>query len=205
MANGPQVRLIRNPWSEILPDGVVLQILQTAASLAEEKMDEWGDRDELREGNDSFGAVLLDPTNRRGADSLSSRVLAIIMIGPKAADYVPNGAAKADAHDRHGVRNGALVDELSHCLGDDDFAWGTSAEYKRMIAGGSGLKPEQDGELADLILQHVVDEVRERRDQWIEEARRPEDAKQGWYNQANDPAPEYKGVLNLPYTTPDAD
>jgi len=195
MSVAPVVKLYRNPWREILLDGVVLQILQTAAIEADEKLQKMIARGEVEDGRDSFGAVLLDPTRPRWANTFEDRLFASIELGPNGTKYLPNGAAKADAHDRHGVPNGVLVMNASHCLSDGDFAWGDSAEYNFAIGGGSGLSVEQDGEMVEMILEAVMDAVRDRRDAWLEEQRRA--GSHGWYNPDDMPGAEYVSILAM--------
>lgn len=196
----PIVKLCRNPWSDTLSDGVLLMFLQTAAMEAAQKLAEMIESGEVEDGRDSLGVILLDPTRPRSAIRFLDRVLATIQIGPNARKYLPNAAAKADAHDRHGVSNGELVAEASHCLGNEDFAWGNSAEYDYAIGGVSGLAVEQDEAMALLIFKGVIDRVRNERDRWLEHQRR--EGNHRWYNQVDAPGAEYLAVLELPSISP---
>ncbi|HEV2354450.1 MAG TPA: hypothetical protein VGR89_09415, partial [Puia sp.] len=177
-----------------LSTGVVLQLLTTAAVDAQEELARMIAADKVEDGRDSFATVLLDPTRPRWQTTLDERLFALIGFGPNWQRYVPNGAAKADAHDRHGVPTGLLVAERSFCLGDDDFAYGTSAEYFGAIGGGSGLSPEQDGEMTLRILKSVMDSVRSRRDGWIGDLRGP-DGTHRWWNPEDRAGSEYVQVL----------
>jgi hypothetical protein len=122
--------------------------------------------------------------------------MAIILLGPSAMGFLPNGAAKADAHDRHGVDNGELVEHASHCLGNGEFAYGASAEYKRAIGGGSGLSVQQDRDMVYGMLVDTIDQVQLMRDQFIAEQRRVNGSHR-WYTRTNLPAEEYDAVLAL--------
>lgn len=200
-----EIRLYRNPWSQTLANGVLLQILQTAAVNLGEKLQGLAPNGQTSEV--SFGVVVMDPTENRGAREPKDYVLAAVLFGPKGESLLPNALAKADAHDRHGIPNGTLVDLASFCLGDNDFAWGYSAEYTIddpdedrvgllvAIAAGSGLSAEQDREMAYMFLVEVMDQVRDRRDAWIAEQRSK--GSQGWYNTANQPGPDYAAILDL--------
>ncbi len=201
MSMAPIVRLCHNPWPRIVPDGVLLQYLQTAAVNAQEQMREWEAAGEMEEGRDSFAAVLLDPTRRRWARTISDRVMAIILIGPNAEKYVPNGASKADGHDRHNRNMGELVEDLNHLLADGEFGWGNSAEYLGAIGGGSGLKVKQDGELVEGMLIEVIDSVNSNRRTWLDEQRRLK-GNHRWFDPDDEPGAEYTAVLDLPYVTP---
>jgi hypothetical protein len=211
--DAPEVRLYHNPWSQILDDGVVLQTLQTAAVGAAETLTQMIGRGEVEDDRDSYAAVLVDPTNQRSRQNEATDVIfAAILIGPNALKYLPNAVAKADAHDRHCVPNGLLVEQASYCLGDGDFAYGNSAAWppyvsdeeegltELAIAGGSGLSVEQDGEMAFMLLDDVMPRIRMLRDTWIAEQRSA--GSHGWYNRQNEPGEQYMAILEKPYTSP---
>jgi hypothetical protein len=195
MRHAPVVKLYRNPWSATLGDGVVLQILQTAATNAYGRLQNMIVNDEVESGRDSFGMVLLDPTRPRSAVTFADRVFAVIELGPNGASYVPNGAAKADAHDRHGKPNGLLVEEFSFALGDGDFAWGHSASYGPAIGGGSGLSQEQDRNMTYDTLKEVMSRVHVQRSKFLAEQRRGGQS-HGWYNPGNEPGADYAAILD---------
>jgi len=207
-----EIRLYYNPYSQTLSRGVLLQILETAANnLADElqRMIDTGDTEK-----ESFAVILADPTETREVQQPTDLALAAVLLGPEAEDLMPNALAKIDAASRHGVPNGALVDQASHCLGDDDFAWGHSAHllievegvniagetgdytFQVALAAGSGLSAEQDHDMAKMILTEVMGQIRDRRDSWIAEQRR-EHGRWGWYNQQNQPPEKYRAILDL--------
>lgn len=196
MRLAPVVKLYRNPWSATLEDGVVLQILMTAALSADDQLRGMQQEGDVEPDKDSFGVVLLDPTRPRTATTFAERVLATIELGPHGAHFLPNAAAKADAHDRHGQSNDDLVYEAIHCLGNDDFAWGRSAEYALAIGGGSGLSEEQDHELTLQILEEVMDEVGSRRGAWLKQ-QRMDGGSQSWLNRDNLPGRQYQDILSM--------
>jgi hypothetical protein len=190
-----RVFLTHNPWPELVPDKVLLMLLETAACKASDQWEEWRASGELGEDRDSFAAVLFDPTRPRWAKTVSDLVYAIILFGPDAERLIKNGACKADGHDRHGINMGDLVQDFSHCLSDGMFAWGYSAEYKRAIGGGSGFSDKQDRELVLVILKSVVDAVIRMRDGFIAEQR--SDGSWSWYSADNEPDSEYAQVTEL--------
>jgi hypothetical protein len=171
-------------------------ILENAACTASDLWEKWQRLGEVEEGRDSFAAVLLDPTRPRWAKDISDRIFAIIVFGPNGDRYIPNAASKADAHDRHGINMGKLVEEFSYCLADGEFAYGESAEYERAIVGGSGLSPQQDGELVENILANVVASVVALRERFVNE-RRDEHGNWRWFSPDDRPDPEYVGVTDL--------
>jgi len=133
-----------NPWSATLNDGVVLQLLNTAAIHGEEQIQRWIESGEA-DGDAIFAQAFLDPTNQRDQLTIEDRIFAVVLYGdPVAAfDCFANAAAKADATDRHKRPNGVLVRDANFCLGDADFAWGDSGYYFGAISAGSGLTAEQ--------------------------------------------------------------
>lgn len=200
MSSSVEPRLIRNPWSKSLGDNVVLGFLESAALTMGDEFDRLVDSGEAEEGRDSFAAVILDPTAPRST-RLRDMVIAIVLIGPNAANYVANGAAKADAHERHDVPMDELVQLYPHCLGDDDFAYGNSVEYGFAFGGGSGLSEEQDGDLVSILLREFIDRINEARFQWLND-RRANGGKRRWWNEADEPGMDYKGLIDLPYLAP---
>jgi hypothetical protein len=196
MADASKVFILLNPWSQSVPDDDLREIFYGAAAEAQAQIETWRASGELPDGSDgSFAAVVLDPTNPRGrSDHPADRVMAVVLFGPNAMGFVPNGLAKADAHDRHGVPNGKLIAEDNHRLADSDFAWGNSVEYRGAVGGGSGLSKDQDGEVAQTILERVIDDVAELREAWLAEQRTSPNG-HGWYNTANEPGPEYRYLV----------
>jgi len=158
------------------------------------------DRGEVDPSRNSFGMVFLDPTNPRGVTKLAKLILATIELGPRGTDYLPNAAAKADAHHRHGMPNGALLQEGNFSLGDGDFAWGHSARYGTAIGGGSGLSAEQDYNLTYATLEEVMTRVHNERQRFLSERRKQ--GKHGWFNAANMPPEQYVLCFAGPYRTP---
>lgn len=177
-----EVALIRNPWAQTVPDERLMDLLVHAAQQGAAKLEKWIAKGKAAPDRNSFGAVILDPTRPRGDATLQDRILAVITIGDLGDQYVPNGAAKADAHDRHGVPNGILVQSRNHCLGDDDFAWAGSVEYQGAIGAGSGLSAKQDAKLMLRMLRIAIDGVREIREIWLEE-RRADGGRRAWWNE----------------------
>lgn len=192
----PTARLYQNPWQSTLPDHKLLELFQEGAKRAEDVLADWMSTGQVEEGRDSYACVILDPTRRRHQRTIQQRVLAIILLGPNAERYIPNGAAKADAHDRLGQPNGELVKKRSFCLSDHDFAYGDSAVYEGAIAGGSGLSVQQDRFLAFDVLEYTMKRVRAIRDGWLTEMRRTMDG-QRWYNTSDEPGPEYADVAKM--------
>jgi hypothetical protein len=188
-----QVVLFNNPWTDSVPDEELVHVLFSAAAVARGKIEEWQDAGEVQEAQGPFAAVIMDPTRSRAADLLRERILAFILIG-EATHLVANAIAKADAHDRHGVPNGLLVNADNNCLADTDFAWGESAVYRRTIGAGSGLSAHQDGELARIILMSSMDDVVDIREAWIAD-HRDGGKSHGWYNADNSPGFVYDDVV----------
>lgn len=201
MASPVEVRLIRSPWSKSIADNITLGFLNTAAAEMYEQFDEWFEAGKIEEGRDSFAAVILDPTQARWAKTIRDLVIAIVMIGPEAARFVPNATAKADGHDRHDLSMRHLMEEYPHLLGDSDFAYGESAEYDYCVGGGSGLSPEQDGELVLILLKEFIERVNSARQQWLAD-RRNNGGKQAWWNAENTPGLQYESLLTLPVIMP---
>lgn len=194
----PEVRLIRNPWGESLADGVVLQTFMTAALNAREWASgevEFGYMD----GYDAFASVFLDPTRPRGQAGIQERIMAVILFGKDAFKLVPNAAAKADAHDRHGINNGELVREANFCLGDGDFAYGDSSYYKGAIAAGSGFTQIQDKHMVDRMLEESMTKIHDHRQNWIRSQRRV-GGQLAWFNINDQPGAEYLAIEHLPYS-----
>lgn len=193
----PQVFLHHNPWSGSLANGVVLQFLVTAATKAEEQIKAWIQSGEA-EPDAVYAQVYLDPTNPRNQPTVKDRIFAVVFFGDekKALKCLPNAAAKADATDRHKVPNGELVELANFCLGDNDFAWGDSAEFCGAISAGSGLEVAQDRQLAEKSVESVMKSVHDERNRWLQ-TRRTMTGSQAWFNEDNVPGPEYVGILDL--------
>jgi hypothetical protein len=192
----PQVFLHHNPWSKTLADGVVLQYLLTAASNAEEQIRAWIENQDA-EPDAVYAQVYLDPTNPLDQPTIKERIFAVVLFGDpaEALTCLPNAAAKADATDRHMVPNGELVELSNFCLGNDDFAWGDSAEYCGAISAGSGLEVYQDRLLAEESVESVMGSVHAERTRWLNERR--QDGGQAWFNEDNVPGPQYLNLLDL--------
>jgi hypothetical protein len=190
-----EVRLCRNPWQDALAGGHVYDLLWNSAMTMSQRLRVMIEADDTTDVRDSFAAVLLDPTRPRDARTIRELVFAIILIGPDSARLVPNGAAKADGHERHDTPMGILVNELPHLLCDGDFAWGNSAEYKRMFGGGSGRSAEEDGELVLELLTNFVDPLLAALPAWLKEKR--SHGSHGWWNNANKPGNQYQGLLDI--------
>jgi hypothetical protein len=205
MRNAPIVKLYpRNPWEKTLSSDVLLQILLTAAIDADQQLVRMIEANKVEPGRESFGMVMLDPTRPRGSLSFADRLMAVVEIGPHGDKYAINGAAKADAHDRHGMPTSAIVSDVPHLLGDADFAWGGSVEYKRAIAGGSGLSVEQDADMALGVLKHVIKGVNSSRNLWLKEQRAlSHDGNHRWFNPEDEPGDVYvRALQNQSYMTP---
>ncbi len=190
------VRLHKNPWSESLTTERLREIVTEGAEKIAALLAVMMERGETKQGNESFALVFLDPTRPR-IDwwATSELVVATIGIGPAQGDYLPNAWAKAEAHYRHGISNGRLVDDFTHCLGDHDFAWGASAEYNRAIAGGSGQKALQDHELALVFLKHVIPAINAERKAWLDSKR--ETGSHRWFNNQDEPVTDYREIRTL--------
>lgn len=199
--SAPEVRLYQNPWSATVSDGVVLQQLLSSATYAGETLTAWIDAKIVEDGHGAYACVILDPTRPRWQRTILDRVMATVLYGDGAERYIPNAAAKADAHDRHGQPNGGLIRGASFCLGNGDFAWGNSVEHSGAIAGGSGLSADQDAMMANWILKGFMDRIHTLRDRWLYEQRKLP-AGQRWFNQDDQPGDEYLAVAELStYTT----
>ena len=188
----PEIRLFQNPWSETVPDGVVLQQLLTAATRAGQILQNWIDQGAVEEGRGSYACVILDPTCPRWHKTILDRTMAIVLYGPNAAQYIPNAAAKADAEERHCLPNGELIANANYHLGNGDFAWGHSVKF----GGGSGLSADQDHGMASWITQDFFLGIHDIRAQWLKE-RRNLPAGQRWFNQNDQPGDEYLAVAEL--------
>ena len=194
MANDlPVVKIYRNPWPSVVPDGALLHILLRIARQIDEDLHELVASGHI-ESDYAFGVVILDPTRPRSATSISDRVLAAIPFGPNGWEYLPSAAATADAHDRHRVHNAQLVDRYPHLLGNNDFACGDSAEYELAIGGGSGLPSELCRPLVHALLVHFIDSVKERLMYWRATQRR---GNISWCNRENKPGAEHTAILDL--------
>jgi hypothetical protein len=183
------IELYRNPWESTMDNRTVVEFLKIAGDKADDLLATWIEDGKVARSSSSFAAVILDPVRPRSAVEFKDRVLATVEIGPKSARYLSYAAAKADVYDRHGVPNRELVASYSHCLNDDDLAWGGSAEYDRAIGGGSGLSEQQDTTLVRVILRSFVDNVRHYHDAWLAERR--QEGGQDWYNSTDEPGAEY--------------
>lgn len=186
----PQIYLRQNPWSKVIGNGVVLQKLQTAAVLCERTIQRWIDNDEL-DANKAFALVILDPTRPRWQQQVQQRVLAVVLFGDAemAKGYLPNGLAKVDLHDRHGTCSGDIIDSAIFCLGNDDFTWGSSANFMGAIAGGSGFTVIQDEKMAQTFLLSFVPGVADELARWVQEQRRSR--RGSWMNSDNQPSVDY--------------
>jgi hypothetical protein len=196
VSDSVKVVLVRNPWPQTVPDNVLLQFLMTAASSAKQEINCLIQEGKLAEEHDSFAAVLIDPTDRVTYDTISDAVMAIILIGPNAEKFIPNAAAKADAHKRHDLSNGEIVHKANFCLTDGEFAWGYSAEYMGAVGAGSGLKDTQDRDVTFLILKTVLERVHRARADYIRN-KRIEHGSWAWYNTTNTPDSDYAVVTEL--------
>lgn len=188
----PQIFVCQNPWRRSLADAVLFKHLQTAAVMVQEELIGLRAAREVAE-DCSYAFLMLDPTRPRDQVTIEQRTMAIVLFGRNAKGYVPNAAAKADAHDRHGRPNGELIDEASFCLGDSDFAWGRSASYQGAIAAGSGLSVDQDYDMAYLLLSKFLEPVRTVRDTWLKEQRASLGG-QRWFNTHDVPGEQYTAL-----------
>ncbi|MFZ1812796.1 MAG: hypothetical protein WAU02_04785 [Candidatus Saccharimonadales bacterium] len=211
----PQVRLYHNPWSETVPDDVLLGLLLSAAVEADKVLIDMIARGEVEAGCESYAYVILDPTKPRDQITPVDRVMAAVLLGPDAERYLPNALAKADAHDRHGIPNGLLVKGANWALGNGDFAWGNSVcgvvvdpdglggndvIYDVGVAAGSGLSVEQDAEFAYRISDHFLGRVHDARELWLEKHRR--NGSRRWFNTADEPPAHYMAILYRRYVQP---
>jgi len=202
----PQVRLFLNPWSQSVWERDLLRILADAAEGAYETLGSWVDQGDIdvANGKGPFACVLLDPTNVDTSQSINRRIMAMVLYGgEKAEQFIPNAAAKADAHAKHGRPNGLLVESANFCLRDDDFAWGNSAEYKGAIAGGSGLSVDQDELMARWVVESTMKAVHAHRASKIDRLRE-ENGSHAWYGESGLPGREYSALLKsmTHYRTP---
>lgn len=197
----PKIHIVHNPWSQTVPDGVLLQRLMTASADSERQIRTWishaldtpgAPRDACAPPDAVFAQVYLDPTRRRRG-ILQDSVMAYVLFGDPDQTTVmtllTNALAKADAVLRHGQPSGVLVETASFLLDDDDFAWGGGQEYRGAIGGGSGLTEWQDGYLVHESLKRVMDSIHRERRRLIKEARLM--GKRGWYNTQNQPGELY--------------
>lgn len=196
----PEVRLLNNPWEGSLTTGFVLQTLTTAALKAGERV-----RDLILHGliepDACFADVILDPTRPRGQVGIQERVMAIVLYGANAAEYIANAAAKADAHDRHGRNIGELVRNASFCLGDGDFAYGDSTSYRGAISAGSGFDEAHDELVASIILEQSMDRIHRERVRWVN-TERASGRTLAWFNEDNEPGAEYAAIRHLDHLVP---
>jgi hypothetical protein len=196
----PEVRLYQNPWSESIQDDVILQILTTAALEADARIVSWQENGSVNKKG-AYAFVMLDPTQPRWQTRIDQRIMAMVLLGKNAEQYIVNGAAKADAHDRHGRHNGDIIQTNSLLLSDGDFAWGDSAAYGGVIGGGSGLLGVQDRHLGEYLLRNIIDPLHELRSAWLT-SRRVLNESHDWWNDRNEPGSEYDGILrNKRYRT----
>lgn len=202
MVRNHPIKLWHNPWEAILPEGVVLQILVTAAAEAKQEIVHLINEGKLNLGQDSFGFVMFDPTRPRGITALEDLVVASISLGGVGDGFLANALAKADLHDRHGLPSSQLVDGYIHCFGDGDFVHGGSVEYKKAIGGGSGFSIAQDIKLAYMMLKSIVDATGRMMSNWIRENGKGKSGAD-WLNADNRAPDRYMNIFNgKRYSTP---
>lgn len=187
----PTIRLIQNPWRETVSDDTVRQALQTAANNVDITLQSLID-DGSVEGDGSYALVILDPTCPRWQQTITSRVMAIVLFGENAAQHIAGAAAKADAHDRHGQPNGELIAAANYRLGDGDSAAGHSIEF----GGGCGLGANQDCNMATWVIRDFFAAIHRARAFWFRQ-REPQLESQLWWNSDNEPGKEYQAVAHL--------
>jgi hypothetical protein len=191
-SRAPAAHLIRNPWRDTLGDGLVLDHLTTAAITAQEQLEQW----QVDQDRESFAAVILDPTlSLTTGDRIRDFVIAIILIGPNAEDYLPNAAANADAHSRHFRSSSELVEVDNYLLADGESALGGSALYREAISGGSGSSVKMDDELVMIMLMRFVDRISRARENWLQA--QLSSGSRAWFSSDDRPDPQYAEVCDL--------
>ena len=204
-----RVLLYRNPWKEIIDNDTLLGIIRECADNIEEKLCQMIEDGEVDPSRNSFGCVILDPTETSDGSEAVELVLATIAVGPNGEQYIPNGLAKAHATVRHGYTwNGLLVAKAPHCLDSSDFAWGDAAiltieSDEGMLfpvgcAAGSGLSSEQDHDVALVCLTNVMAAVDKLILDWVAK-KRSGGVSHGWYNIDNRVGDRYQKVLSHPH------
>lgn len=185
----PVVRIYRDPWPHTCPPEVLYGIGMTAAARAEALLRSWIGSGHVPEEYDSFGAVILDPTAPRSVTIPAELVLMTITLGPNGRRYLTEALGTAEPFDRHMLDHTDIVDRYPHLLSDDDAAVAGSAEYKHAIAGGGGLEPVSNSQLALEILRGVTDQVGAQIEGWHAN-RRAADPYHQWSTPDNEvPAP----------------
>jgi hypothetical protein len=118
------VRIIQNPWLHSVPTKVLGEILMRIAALTAERIrtrKEQGIYEESR-----LAIALLDPTAPMSRPS-EQCVLAIILIGDDAEEFITFALDKAFEHRDHGMNNGAAIAAHKQVLPDGATRWGHSA------------------------------------------------------------------------------
>ncbi len=190
------VRLVRNPYDEMITNEDLVRILYIIArGRAEDIFKRWIDGEyepDSVQTPPSFGVVIMDPTAPMQVPSIDA-VLAIITIGLKGLDYVPNAAAKAYAPREKGADTGELLYAHTHRMGTGDFRWGHGAIVDGTSVGGSGLSERQDRVQAGHFAVDFNHMVAEAIELWEEEHAE----ERGWFTNNNEPGERFSAVLAL--------
>ncbi|MEU5211819.1 hypothetical protein [Streptomyces sp. NPDC020742] len=137
-----------------------------------------------------MGFVLMDATAGPWVPN-DSAVLAVITIGDRGHEFLPNAAAKAGGHRRLGHNNGEAVHLDPHRLGTGSFRYGHSAEVRGQIVGASAQTTDQDLYEAGRLAADFVDAIGDRHRAW-ERRHGPGD----WLSNDDTPAPEYRAMTD---------
>lgn len=135
------VRLVQNPWSHMVPDGDLFELLHELGIETAVRIQERYDRNEYESAK--LAIVLLDPTAPSSRPS-EDCVIAIILIGDGAEQNITNAAGKAFAQRDKGINIGAMVYAHKHLLRDGSFRYGHGFCVDGTPGGASGLREDED-------------------------------------------------------------
>lgn len=160
-----QVKTVRNPYSETIPDAEFAALLDGVISARAQSIEARHAAGEYERDRMSF--TILDPTAASGARA-EDIVLAIATIGPEGDFFAPNAVAKAFARRDNGADATATLAIENHRVPDGAFRFGGSADVAGTIVGGSGQTPLQDSYESTLLAADFNYRVAMARANWEE-------------------------------------
>lgn len=160
------VRVFLEPWGHSVPTrrlgAILMRIADEAAARIRERS-----KQGMYEGC-NLAVVILDPTAPASRPSAEC-VLAIILIGDRAEEYLTFALDKAFQYRDHGMNNGAAIAAHKHLLADGATRWGHGVCVDGTYVGPSGLRCIEDRLEGTIIAAEFNWEIFRLREAWEEE------------------------------------
>ncbi|MGW1062118.1 hypothetical protein [Micromonospora rubida] len=138
----------------------------------------------------AMGFVLMDPTAGPWTPN-DEAVLGVVVVGDGGEKYLPNAAAKAEAHRRLSRNNGEAVHVDPHLLGAGAFRYGHSAQVRGQIVAASSQHTDQDLYESARLAAELVDALNDRHAAWEQER-----GEGDWMSDDGEPAPALRAMTD---------